>query len=50
MLYALDLNDPDATPSSPGARQLGVGGRAEEAESFAEWLDYIVPSELTVDC
>jgi hypothetical protein len=44
MLYALDLNDPAATPLvSLGLSSSVWGDVLKEAESFTEWLDYIVP-------
>ncbi len=44
MLYALDLNDPDQPPLvSLGLSSSLWEDVLKEAESFAEWLDAIVP-------
>jgi len=44
MLYALDLNDPDRTPLvSLGLSSSLWDDVLKEADSFAEWMDAIVP-------
>jgi len=43
MLYALDLNDPDATPSFSLGLSSSVGGRAEGGRVVRRVADYIVP-------
>ena len=44
MLYALDLNDPDATPLvSLGLSSSVWEDVLKEADSFTEWLDAVVP-------